>query len=247
MNEVKIFESPEFGQVRTVTIDDEPWFVGKDVAGILKYGNTRDAISKRVDEDDKLRGVAICDPIGRTQTPILINESGLYSLILSSKLPSAKKFKRWVTSEVLPSIRKNGSYQQKPMSALEQLSLTQQAVLEVDEKVRNVEADLKDFKESLPILGLECQQITNAKNRKAVGLLGGKKSNAYHDKSIRGKVYSDLNGQLLREFGISTYKELKRSQCDKAIEIIETYELPLYLEEAIQECNDTDYRDLAMA
>lgn len=134
--------------------------------------------------------------------------------------------------------------QPKPMSALEQINLTQQAVLEVDEKVRNVEADLKDFKESIPILGLDCQKITNAKNRKVVGLLGGKKSNAYHDKSIRGKVYSDLNGQLLREFGISTYKELKRNQCGQAIEVIDGYELPLYLEKLITECNDTDFGEL---
>ncbi|WP_294143848.1 phage antirepressor KilAC domain-containing protein [uncultured Clostridium sp.] len=110
MNEMQIFNNAEFGSVRTVTVNEVPYFVGKDVAEILGYSNTRDALAKRVDEEDKIDGVAICDSIGREQKPVLINESGLYSLILSSKLPTAKKFKRWVTSEVLPAIRKHGVY-----------------------------------------------------------------------------------------------------------------------------------------
>lgn len=110
MNDLQIFENAEFGSIRTLEVEGEPYFVGKDVAEVLGYSNTRDTLAKRVDDDDKLDGVAICDSIGRKQTPVLINESGLYSLILSSKLPTAKKFKRWVTSEVLPAIRKHGIY-----------------------------------------------------------------------------------------------------------------------------------------
>lgn len=110
MYELQTFSNAELGSVRTVTIDSKPYFVGKDVAEILGYCNTRDALAKRVDDEDKLDGVAICDSIGREQKPVLINESGLYSLILSSKLPGAKKFKHWVTSEVLPAIRKHGMY-----------------------------------------------------------------------------------------------------------------------------------------
>lgn len=110
MNELQIFESPEFGQVRTVVIENEPWFVGKDVAEVLGYSNPRKAIIDHVDREDKTDGVTIRDSIGREQNPVCINESGLYSLILSSKLPNAKKFKRWVTSEVLPTIRKHGMY-----------------------------------------------------------------------------------------------------------------------------------------
>lgn len=116
MNELKIFENAEFGSIRTVEVDGDPYFVGKDVAEVLGYSNTRDALAKRVDNEDKLDGVAICDSIGREQTPILINESGLYSLILSSKLPKAKEFKHWVTSEVLPAIRKTGAYSKKLQS-----------------------------------------------------------------------------------------------------------------------------------
>ena len=110
--EVTVFKNlvhPEFGELRTIEIDGEPWFVGKDVAAALGYTKERNALDKHVDKDDALkRGVT--DSMGRTQQMTIINESGLYSLILSSKLPSAKEFKHWVTSEVLPSIRKNGAY-----------------------------------------------------------------------------------------------------------------------------------------
>lgn len=109
MNEIRIFKSEEFGEIRTVEIGGEPWFVGKDVAETLGYERPTKAVSDHVDGEDRDE-VPIQDPIGRMQNTALINESGLYSLILSSKLPSAKAFKRWVTSEVLPSIRKHGGY-----------------------------------------------------------------------------------------------------------------------------------------
>lgn len=108
MNELMIFNNPEFGEIRTVEVDGEPWLVGKDVAQALGYSNTKDAVSRHVDTEDK-RGSRFPTPSGQQELTI-INESGLYSLVLGSKLPSAKKFKRWVTSEVLPSIRKNGMY-----------------------------------------------------------------------------------------------------------------------------------------
>lgn len=108
MNELQSFYNVEFGTIRTISMDGEVWFVGKDVAVVLGYSNPRDAISKHIDEEDK--GVTKCDTLGGIQEMTIINESGLYSLIFSSKLPTAKAFKRWVTAEVLPSIRKKGSY-----------------------------------------------------------------------------------------------------------------------------------------
>ena len=108
MNEMMVFNNPEFGSVRTVCIDGEPWFVGKDVAQILGYRDTSDALKKHVDDDDKLSR-RFADS-GQNRIMYIINESGLYSLVLSSKLPTAKKFKRWVTAEVLPTIRKTGGY-----------------------------------------------------------------------------------------------------------------------------------------
>ena len=115
---VQIFNNPEFGDVRVVMQDGEPWFVGKDVAKILGYAKPLNAIATHVDEDDSLKQ-GLTDSLGRIQETIIINESGLYSLILSSKLPSAKKFKRWVTSEVLPAIRKTGGYVDQSRSEIE--------------------------------------------------------------------------------------------------------------------------------
>ena len=109
-NEIRIFENEQFGKVRTLLIDGQPWFVGKDVGKALGYSNTRDALSKHVDAEDKTT-VAICDTGSNYKSQaVIINESGVYSLIFSSKLEGARQFKRWVTSEVLPSIRKYGAY-----------------------------------------------------------------------------------------------------------------------------------------
>ena len=110
-SELKIFENPEFGSIRTVEMDGEPWFVGKDVATALGYKNTRVALQDDVDEEDK--GVTKVTTSGGMQDAIIINESGLYALVFGSNLPKAKEFKHWVTSEVLPSIRKTGTYSKK--------------------------------------------------------------------------------------------------------------------------------------
>lgn len=130
MNELQIFQSPEFGQVRTVSIDGEPWMIGKDVATALGYSNPRKALNDHVDDEDK--GVTKCDTLGGAQEMTIINESGLYSLVLSSKLPTAKKFKRWVTSDVLPAIRKTGGYHIEELTGRELMAkalLEAQAVL----------------------------------------------------------------------------------------------------------------------
>lgn len=148
MNEIQVFNNPAFGEIRTVSINNEPWFVGKDVAQVLGYQNSNKALADHVDEDDKLQGdgVTIRDSIGREQHPTVINESGLYSLILSSKLPSAKAFKRWVTLEVLPAIRKNGGY----MAGQERMTdqeLMAQALLVAQ---RTIESKNKTIQEMQP-------------------------------------------------------------------------------------------------
>lgn len=107
-NEIQIFTNEVFGEIRTLNIDGEPWFVGKDVAMVLGYGDTDQALRKHVDDEDRL--TRQFNGSGQNRTMYIINESGLYSLILSSKLPSAKEFKRWITSEILPTIRKTGAY-----------------------------------------------------------------------------------------------------------------------------------------
>lgn len=136
MNEVQLFNF-ENHEVRSLLINSEPYFVGKDVASILGYSNPRKAIADHVDDEDKTDGVTIRDSIGREQRPVCINESGLYSLILSSKMPQAKEFKHWVTSEVLPSLRKTGQYQVKELSGSELMAkalIEAQSVLAAKDK-----------------------------------------------------------------------------------------------------------------
>lgn len=121
----------------------------------------------------------------------------------------------------------------KPMTIAEQIQLLAQGNVELEEKIEAVNEDLQEFKKDMPLLALECQKITKAKNQKVVPLLGGKDSPAYKDNSIRQQVYSDIDAQLRREFGVNTYKAIKRNQCDLAVKIINEYELPMYLKDRI--------------
>lgn len=150
MNELKVFNSPEFGQVRTFDKGGEPWFVGKDVATILGYERTADAIRAHVDEDDK--GVGEIQTPGGKQKIVIINESGLYSLVLSSKLPTAKKFKHWITSEVLPAIRKTGGYiaNAETMTDAEIMSkallIAKQTIESREQRIHSLEAETERMK-----------------------------------------------------------------------------------------------------
>lgn len=241
MNDIQIFNNPEFGEIRTMIIDDEPWFVSKDISDKLGYAKPANMV-KLVDDDDK-RNVRSSDlepsSKGTVYQVSMINESGLYAAIFGSKQENAKKFKKWVTSEVLPTIRKTGSYGQKrlPMTIPEQIQIIAQGYGELHEEVKTIKKDLEDFKNDMPILGVEESKITNAVKRKGVECLGGKESNAYNDRSVRGRLYSDLHNQLRREFGVSTYKAIKRNQADTAISIIQCYVPPLVLSETIDTLN----------
>lgn len=232
MNELKIFNNPDFGDIRTMMIEGEPWFVGKDVCRALGYADTYSGVRKNVDAEDK-RGCPVGSTSG-TQEMIVINESGLYSLIFGSKLESAKKFKKWVTSEVLPSIRKTGSYSnQLPKNPMELLELHYEAIRHVDNKVDALAEDLEQFKQELPLFGTDEDKIVTAVRRKGTECLGGKGSNAYKDKSLRARVYRDIHGELRRQFSVTTYKAIKRNQCDTAIAIINSYQLPYALAEEV--------------
>mgnify|MGYP004571789355 FL=1 len=134
MNEIKIFKNPQFGSIRTMMQGNEPWFVGKDVAELLGYANPSKALADHVDDEDKLNNESLSS-LGQ-RGGWIINESGLYSLILSSKLPTAKEFKRWVTSEILPSIRKTGRYNaDATMQRVVQTLVTMQRVLEAQQEI----------------------------------------------------------------------------------------------------------------
>lgn len=136
-----------------------------------------------------------------------------------------KKYKKQVEKNV------------KPLSALEQLQLQSRAIFEVNGKIDEVKQELDDFKQDMPLLAVECDKITTAVHKRGVDCLGGKESNAYKDSSLRGKVYQDIYREIKRQFGVSTYKAIKRNQCDLAIGVIEKYELPIILLEQINDCN----------
>ena len=170
MEEMRIFENEEFGAIRTVKINGEVWFVGKDVAETLGYSNTRKALNDHVDNEEKLDGVTIRDSIGREQKPIFINESGLYALVFGSKLESAKRFKHWVRSEVLPSIREHGTYMtqefiQKTLDNPDYLIAIATKIKEEREARKKLEAKLKED-EPHAILG---RAITTAKTSILIG------------------------------------------------------------------------------
>lgn len=144
MNDLQIFSSPEFGQVRTVEINGTPWLVGADVATALGYKNPRKALADHIDPEDK--GVTKRDTPGGEQEMLIINESGLYSLILSSKMPKAKAFKHWVTGEVLPALRKNGVYETvKAQQHIEQLEATNTQLNMAIQNVSSAKAELADI------------------------------------------------------------------------------------------------------
>lgn len=235
MNEITIFNNPEFGDVRTIMIDGEPWFVGKDVANALGYARERDAIANHVDKDDAVKH-GVSDSIGREQQTTVINESGLYSLIFGSKLDSAKKFKKWVTSEVLPQLRKTGSYgtPKLPQTPMELLELHYEAIKQVDSKVNSLEERFNDFEQNLPLLPEDADDVSKEVKKRVVEVLGGKESNAYHDKSLSQKVFMDAYRNLKGNFDVSSYKAIKRIRKETAVRIAREYRPPLYLAEQIE-------------
>ena len=237
MSDVQIFNNPEFGEIRTVMIKNEPWFVGNDVANALGYTRGRNAISTHVDDDDALKQ-GIIDSKGREQQMTVINESGLYSLIFGSKLESARKFKKWVTSEVLPSIRENGTYGKPklPQSPMELLELHYEAIKQVNGEVQQVRKELEDFKQGIPIFGEECTEINKAVTEKVHECLG-EGSPAYQEKRLHRRLYRDIYGQTNRMFGVNTYKSIKRSQFDKYIQLVNEYIPPIAIQSEIDELN----------
>lgn len=180
MNQLQIFENKEFGKIRTVEINNEPYFVGKDVADILGYANARKAIRDHIDEEDRLTERIVTS--GQSRDMFVINESGLYSLILSSKLPTAKKFKRWVTSEVLPSIRKHGMY------------ATDELIANPDIAIAAFQA-LKEEREQRQLLQFECN-----KQKQIIGELKPKAD--YTDIILQSKSLISVT-QISKDYGMS--------------------------------------------
>lgn len=191
MNDLQIFNNEEFGEVRTVVLNSEPMFCLADVCKALDIKNATD-VAKRLDDDERTRL-----NLGRQGETNFVTESGLYAVILRSDKPNAKKFRKWITGEVLPSIRKTGSYG-KPMTTAEKIQLLAQGNEELSGRVEKVEDKIDSLENDMPLYGCEIDEIQKHVKRRGVDILGGKKSEAYHDRSIRSLVYSDIYCQLKR-------------------------------------------------
>lgn len=232
MNELQIFNNEEFGEVRTVVLNNEPMFCLMDICKALEIKNATD-VSKRLDEDELTR-LNLGSRAGETW---FVTESGLYAVILRSDKPNAKKFRKWVTSEVLPSIRKTGRYG-KPMTTAEKIQLLAQGNEELSGRVEKVEDKIDSLENDMPLYGCEIDEIQKHVKRRGVDILGGKKSEAYHDRSIRSLVYSDIYCQLKREYGcVSSYKSIKRKYIADVHEFIDCYVAPVFLREQIADVN----------
>ncbi|MCS5285912.1 BRO family protein [Staphylococcus aureus] len=227
MQELQTFNFEEL-PVRTLEVDGEPYFIGKDVADILGYTNSRKTLSDHVDEEDKLTSRIVTS--GQNRNVTIINESGLYSLIFSSKLENAKRFKRWVTSEVLPSLRRTGTYQTKPLTTSEQIQLIAQGNTELDERVTKIE-------ETYPIMHGEAKHIQRLVAQKVAEIVRNK-FNSFYDQVSR-KLFAEIYKSIKKIFDVPSYNCIPRGRYQEAIRFVErwqpsyetTYQLEMKLTE----------------
>lgn len=261
-NKLQIFQNEEFGNIRAIVIDDEPWFVGKDVAVALGYSNTKKALIDHVDAEDKMgsRNVtpSVIDSIGREQHPTWINESGLYGLILGSKLPTAKKFKRWITSEVIPSIRKHGAYMTPE---------TIEKILYNPDFIMNLAGNLKAEQEKNKELTATNEQLTqeNSNLKLTNSALASEIMNWDYKplitKLIRRYAHKMFNGcfavgyvmyydELLYKYGINLKtRKTKSGKSNSCLDFIRPNEIDAAVNSAIAMCENSgiDVSDLIAA
>ncbi len=231
MDDLQIFNNEEFGEVRTAVVNDEPMFCLIDICKALELSNSR-IVADRLDEDERRKL-----DLPRQGETWFVTESGLYAVILRSDKPNAKKFRKWVTSEVLPQIRKTGGYN-KPMTTAEKIQLLAQGNDELNERVDHVEEKINSLEQDMPLYGCEIDEVSKHVKRKAVNVLGGKDSEAYRDASIRSQLFSDIYAQIKREYGlVSSYKSIKRKYIADVHDFIDCYEPPMVLDEQIRDAN----------
>lgn len=223
MNELQIFNSEEFGEVRTIEIDGKPYFVGTDVAKALGYSNPRKAIL------DHCKGVTKRDTptSSGVQSMSYINEGDLYRLIMKSKLPSAEKFEAWVMDEVLPAIRKTGSYQ-KPMTVAEQIQLLALGNQDHEERIEKLENTMTiDYGQQ--------KYISDLVSKVVIGVLGGKKSNAYDE--IGKKVFAECNRDVKTYFDVNARNNIPKLRYQEAVEYIKEWSPCTNTKMMIRDCN----------
>nr|UVX50408.1 MAG: hypothetical protein [Bacteriophage sp.] len=223
MNELQIFNSEEFGDIRTAEIDGKPYFVGTDVAKALGYNNPRDAVSRHC------KGVVKRDTPTSSgiQSMSYINEGDLYRLIMKSKLPSAEKFESWVMDEVLPTIRKTGSYQ-KPLTTVEQIQVIATGFLDHEERLNRLE-------NTMTIDYAQQESIRDLVSSVVIAHLGGKESNAY--KEIGKKVFAECNRDIKIYFAVNARNNIPKLRFEEAMEYVKNWHPCTNTVMCIRDCN----------
>lgn len=214
MNELQIFNNEEFGEIRTAVVNNEPMFCLIDICKALEMSNPT-MVAQRLDDDERTKL-----DLGRAGDTNFITESGLYAVILRSDKPNAKKFRKWVTSEVLPSIRKTGSYN-KPMSTAEKIQLLAQGNEELNERVDMVDGRVTDLENNMTIDYGQQVVIGDEVNKVVIGALGGKDSAAY--KEISRKVFSECNRDIKHYFHVNSRNNIPKKRFDEAVQYIKNW------------------------
>lgn len=223
MNELQIFNSGEFGEIRTIEIDGKPYFVGTDVAKALGYSNPRKAIL------DHCKGVTKRDTPTSSGVQLMsyINEGDLYRLIMKSKLPSAEKFESWVMDEVLPTIRKTGSYQ-KPLTTVEQIQVIATGFLDHEERLNRLE-------NTMTIDYAQQESIRDLVSSVVIAHLGGKESNAY--KEIGKKVFAECNRDIKTYFAVNARNNIPKLRFEESMEYVRNWHPCTNTVMMIRDCN----------
>lgn len=214
MNDILVFHYKS-SEVRTVELNGEPWFVLKDVCAVLGISNHK-MTAQRLDADE-VSLTDLTDSMGRQQETTVINESGLYNVILRSDKPEAKPFRKWVTSEVLPSIRKTGGYR------MPKLSKEMQALFLLDDRTQKQEARLAALENTMTVDYSQQQTLKKAVGRVVVEALGGKSAPAYNDPHVRGKLFSECNRDVQDWFRVNSVCNVPRKDFTQAVEYIQRW------------------------
>lgn len=259
MNEVQIFPSEEFGNIRTTLIDGKEHFCGNDVAIALCYQNPKDAITRHC------KGATFHRPLGEQQKMKYIPLGDVYRLIVKASSQSnneeikekAERFERLVFDTILPEIHKTGGYG-APKTVPEQIQLLAQGNVELNqrvdgieketlynkEEIQSVKEELEKFKSDVPAFNADTKDIQNALRKKAIEVLGGKDSNAYHDNSVRGYAFADIQIELRRQFAVKRYEQIKHKDVPDALKVIEEYKPPIHIRDKIDMANAQQTLDL---
>ena len=225
MNNLQIFSSEEFGEIRTVIIDGEPWFCMTDICKALEISNTSQA-KTRLNADGVITNEVI-DSIGRKQNANFVNEPNMYKLIFQSRKESAERFTDWVTSEVLPAIRKTGSYQ-KPMTVAEQIQLLAQGNQDHEERIEKLENTMTiDYGQQ--------KYLGDLVSKVVIEVLGGKKSNAYDE--IGKKVFAECNRDVKTYFDVNARNNIPKLKYQEAVEYIKEWQPCTNTKMMIRDCN----------